>query len=197
MSRHAEQTFRPQLEVFEDRAVPAAPGLYPYLRYLPYMAAMPPGHPHPAVLKLPSRPVFFGIAPSLGAGSLSGLVVTTNFSSFSASGLAGPAPQSATSPGLSLNLSNLGVGGSVFGSPPAIPTTPTAAPGTAGAVPTLISPFGGQVSSFSMVPAFSTTALTGPAQTFTLTIPSTAGLNRPGMITPASLRSDPGISLPI
>jgi hypothetical protein len=208
MSANPDRTFQPRLESFEGRCLPSAlpffilarlragglPVVSPVVTpavvniFNPALLAMPPG----SLVPLAGR--------GTGSAAGSGLNVTTSINSSPASlGLSGAAT-SQTIPtlggGLTLNLSNLGTRGSLFAPATTSRSALSAAPGTAGAVPTLVSSVGITGSTFSIVPNSTSFGLTSPIQPTTVFTHGTGGLTTVGLITPASIRADTGIFLP-
>ncbi len=207
MSANSDRTFQPRLESFEARCLPSmVPFFFQLLHARLRPQVLPPTSPvvRAAAVRNIFNPALVATFPTSlaahGTAPAGGLNLTTSINSSPASlGLTGSSasPSSVQTGGLSLNPSSVGVTGSLFGSPPMTPTGgATAVPGTAGAVPTLVSSVGAAPSTVSVVPNTTNFGLTNPIPSASFTPHGTAGLARPGLITPAFLRSDPGIFLP-
>ncbi len=212
-SKH-ERTFCPRLEAFEDRNLPSMLSSFFSGLFGGGSSAAAPASNSNLSSGLPltltgksaamqaldglTHPTISPLSPpsSSGSGGSSVVVTTSNSSSQVSSGASSATSVAATTNTLTLNPDGT-ISGSFFGTSASQTSTTSATAGTAAAVPSVVSTVGGSAQSFSLVPDSTSFGLTDPVSSVTTTSTADPGLTTPGLITPASLRSDPGLNIPV
>lgn len=212
-SKH-DRTFRPCLETFEERNLPSMLSNF----FSGLFGGNSPSAPAPsenlgAGQSLPvsgtvaaltnlndlSRPASTPVpSPSSSGGGGSSVIVTTNNSSSQVGSTTSSSSTTSAAVANTLTLNPDGsVSGSFFGTTTTQTNASTAGAGPAGAVPTIVSSVGGSAQSFSTVPNPTSFGLTDPVSPVATTGSTDPGLTTPGLIAPASLRSDPGLNIAV
>ena len=211
MNSKSDRTFRPRLEAFEDRNLPSvltnffsnlfgggssAPAPAPNGNLSPGLTLASTGKS--AALDDLSHPTLTPLSsPSSSGSGGSSFLVTTSDSSSQASSAASSAT-SITAPTNTLTLNPDGtISGSFFGTSASQTSSASGTTGAAGAVSTIVNTAGGSAQSFSVVPDPTSFGLTDPVPSVTGTSAFDPGLTTPGLITPASLRSDTGFNISV
>jgi hypothetical protein len=212
MSTQNDRTFRPRLEAFEERNLPSMISNFFNSLFGGGSPALPPAENLGAGQSLPASGRAIAASQLNGfttAGNVtpgapqssggSSLLVTTDNSSALATSSTVSSTSSTTSVAAVNNTLTLNpdgtVSGNFFDTSGTSTGATTATPGTAGAVPTLVSTVGGSSQSFSSVPDSTNFGLTDPISSVPTTSSVGPGLTTPGLITPATLRNDTGFNI--